>query len=246
MTRNRSACAALAALLLLPGLALAQAPSGRPGVAPVAPAGGDGAFDAPPDDAQSGAQPGAQPGAPGGAPGGVPSDAASRQQAMRVGSEQVVGLFVATCLRYPGDVAGLRGWVTGQGAPAMPHQAADAFLVRRLGQVFDVSYQTTRLALISLDDGGCEAVSEYADPQLVVSYVGEALDQGGTGATRKGDFSDPQHPGVSQRVWQATLAGRQWVLNAVTAPQPPQASIGLHLFVAAPAGGAPQSAPATR
>ncbi len=241
MTRNRSACAALAALLLLPGLALAQAPSGRPGVAPGAPAGGDGAFDAPPDDAQSGAQ----PGAPGGTPGDVPGDAASRQQAMQVGSEQVVGLFVATCLRYPGDVAGLRGWVTGQGAPAMPHQAADAFLARRPGQVFDVSYQTSRLALISLDDGGCEAVSEFADPQLVVSYVGEALSQGGTDATRKGDFSDPRHPGVSQRVWQATLAGRQWVLNAVTAPQPPQASIGLHLFVTAPAGGA-QGAPATR
>ncbi len=222
MTRGRSVRALLAALLLLPGLALAQAPSGARG--------DDGAFDAPPDEAPAGAQPG---------------DAAGRQQALQAGSEQVVGLFVATCLRYPGDVAGLRGWVTGQGAPAMPRQAADAFLAGRAGQVFDVSYQATRLALISLDDGGCEAVSEYADPQLVVSYVGEALSQGGTTATRQGDFSDPQHRGVSQRVWQATLAGRQWVLNAVTAPQPPQASIGLHLFVAAPAGGA-QGAPATR
>jgi hypothetical protein len=243
MTRNRPARAVLAALLL-PGLALAQAPAGAPGSAggvPAGPAGGgDSAFEAPPDDAAPGAQ---------GTPGGAPGDAAIRQQAMQAGSEQVVGLFVATCLHYPGDVAGLRGWVTGQGAPAMPRQASDAFLAGRAGQVFDVSYQTTRLALISLDDGGCEAVSEYADPQLVVSYLAETLSQNGTTVTPKGDFSDRQHPGVSQRVWQATLAGRQWVLNAVTAPQPPEASIGLHLFVAAPAGapaGGPQGARAPR
>ena len=200
-----------------------------------------GAFDAPPDEGPGAAQGGMNGGVPGGMPG--PDDAAGRQKAMQTGSEQVVGLFVATCLRYAGDVAGLRGWVAGQGAPAMPRQAADAFLTGRAGQVFDVSYQTTRLALISLDDGGCEAVSEYADPRLTVTYVGEALSHDGTPVVAKGDFSDRQHPGVSQRVWQATLAGRNWVLNAVTAPQPPEASIGLHPFVAAPAGAA-QGAPA--
>ncbi len=225
MTRDRTIAATLAALLVLPGLALAQAP----GAAPAPRTGADSAFEAPPDDA-----PGTAPGTPGGAP-AAPADAASRQQAMQVGADQVVGLFVATCLRYPGDVPGLRGWVSGQGAPAMPRQASDAFLAGRPGQVFDVSYQSTRLALISLEDGGCEAVAEYADPQLVVSYVAEALRRAATPVTPKGDFSDRQHPGVSQRVWEATLVGRQWVLNAVTAAQPPQASIGLHPFVAAQA-----------
>ncbi len=232
MTRNRTAGVTLAALLALPALALAQAPSQAPGAAAQRGA-ADSAFEAPPDETP-GAPGGPQAGAQGGVP-GAPADAASRQQAMQTGADQVVGLFVATCLRYPGDVAGLRGWVSGQGAPAMPRQAADAFLSGRPGQVFDVSYQTTRLALISLDDGGCEAVAEFADPQLVVSYVAEALRQAATPATPKGDFSDRQHPGVSQRVWEATLAGRQWVLNAVTAAQPPQASIGLHPFVAAQA-----------
>lgn len=228
MTRNRTAGAVLAAsaavvaLLVLPGRALAQAS----GAAPATQGGADSAFEAPPDDAGGAA--------------GAPADAASRQQAMQAGADQVVGLFMATCLRYPGDVPGLRGWVTGQGAPAMPRQASDAFLAGRAGQVFDVSYQSTRLALISLEDGGCEAVAEYADPQLVVSYVAEALRQAATPVTLKGDFSDPQHPGVGQRVWEATLAGRQWVLNAVTAAQPPQASIGLHPFVAAQGGRAPR------
>ena len=226
MTRHRTAGATLAALLLLPGLSLAQAPG-----APPAPRGPDSAFEAPPDDAP--------PAAPGGAP-GAPADAATRQQAMQTGADQVVGLFMATCLRYPGDVPGLRGWVTGQGAPAMPRQAADAFLAGRAGQVYDVSYQSTRLALISLEDGGCEAVAEFADPQLVVSYVADALRQAATPVTLKGDFADRQHPGVSQRVWEATLAGRQWVLNAVTAAQPPQASIGLHPFVAAQGTRAPR------
>ena len=223
MTRHRLAGTTLAAALLLPGLALAQAPA-----APPAP-GADSAFTAPPDEAP-----------PAGAAPGAPADPASRQQAMQAGADQVVGLFMATCLRYPGDVAGLRGWVTGQGAPAMPRQASDAFLAGRPGQVFDVSYQNTRLALISLDDGGCEAVAEFADPQLVVSYLAEALRQAATPITAKGDFSDRQHPGVSQRVWEATLAGRQWVLNAVTAAQPPQASVGLHPFVAAQAPRAPR------
>lgn len=222
MTRHRLAGATLAALLLLPGLALAQA--ARPGAQTGAQPGADSAFTAPPDEAP-----------PAGAAPGAPADPASRQQAMQAGADQVVGLFVATCLRYPGDVAGLRGWVTGQGAPAMPRQASDAFLAGRPGQVFDVSYQSTRLALISLEDGGCEAVAEFADPQLVVSYVAEALRQAATPVTPKGDFSDRQHPGVSQRVWEATLAGRQWVLNAVTAAQPPQASLGLHPFVQAQA-----------
>ncbi|MGI4978646.1 MAG: NMCC_0638 family (lipo)protein [Janthinobacterium lividum] len=237
MTRHRFAGATLAAILLLPGLALAQAPAARPGA--------DSAFMAPPDEAPPpgaapNAAPGAAPGAPPGAAPGAPTDPASRQQAMQAGADQVVGLFVATCLRYPGDVAGLRGWVTGQGAPAMPRQASDAFLAGRPGQVFDVSYQSTRLALISLEDGGCEAVAEFADPQLVVSYVAEALRQAAVPVTPKGDFSDRQHPGVSQRVWEATLAGRQWVLNAVTAAQPPQASLGLHPFVAAQAPRAPR------
>lgn len=233
MTRDRTAGATLAALLLLPGLALAQAPVARPGAQP----GAESAFEAPPDEVSP---PGAAPDAAPGAAPGAPTDPASRQQAMQAGADQVVGLFVATCLRYPGDVAGLRGWVTGQGAPAMPRQASDAFLAGRPGQVFDVSYQSTRLALISLEDGGCEAVAEFADPQLVVSYVAEALRQAATPVTLKGDFSDRQHPGVSQRVWEATLAGRQWVLNAVTAAQPPQASLGLHPFVAAQAPRAPR------
>ncbi len=223
MTRNRTVGAALAVLLALPGLALAQ------GAAPAPRTGADSAFEAPPDEAAP----------PGGAP-SAPATAASQAQAMQAGADQAVGLFMATCVRFPGDSAGLRGWVTGQGAPAMPRQASDAFLAGRAGQVFDVSYQSTRLALISLDDGGCEAVAEFADPGLVMSYVADALRQAAVPVTLKGDFADKQHPGVSQRVWQATLAGRQWVLNAVTAAQPPQASLGLHAFVAAQAPRAPR------
>ncbi len=159
--------------------------------------------------------------------------AEQKAQAMQVGADQVVGLYMATCIRYPGDSAGLRAWVTGRGAPPMPRQAADMFLTGRPGQVYDVSYQDTRLALISLDDGGCEAVAEFADPQDVVGYLATALQQSGTVAKVQGDFTDPRRPTVHQRVWQATLGGRQWVLNAVTAAEVPQASLGLHPFVAA-------------
>jgi hypothetical protein len=77
-------------------------------------------------------------------------------------ADQLVGLFGATCLHYPGDPAGVRGFLTQQGAPAMPAQARDAFLAGRAGQVFDTSVPGVDLAVVSLDDGGCEAIAEHA------------------------------------------------------------------------------------
>ena len=97
------------------------------------------------------AQPAGQPGGAAGAP--PPAGPVS-------GADQVVGLFGATCLHYAGDVPGLRAFLQQQGAPAMPQQAKDAFLAGRPGQVFDVSYQTQKLALVSIDDGSCEAVAD--------------------------------------------------------------------------------------
>ncbi len=106
------------------------------------------------------------------------------------GADQLVGLFAATCLHYPGDAAGLRAFLTGQGAPPMPPRARDAFLVGRAGQVFDTSYNDVRLALISLDDGSCEAVVEHADGRDVLDFLGEAM---------RDARLDPQSPGRLHR-----------------------------------------------
>ncbi len=170
----------------------------------------------------AGAQPGvlpAPPNAPGAAEAATPAEE---------GADQVVGLFAATCLKFPGDPGAVRGFLTTQGAPQMPAQARQAFLGNRAGQVFDTSYEGTRLALVSLDDGSCEAVAEFAGPEQVVDYLQEAMREMTIDAQPQGDFPDPKRPAVHQRVWQATLAGRPWVVSVVTAAQAPQASLGLH------------------
>ncbi|MGI4941054.1 MAG: NMCC_0638 family (lipo)protein [Janthinobacterium lividum] len=159
-----------------------------------------------------------------GAPPGTGEPATPQEQ----GADQVVGLFAATCLKYPGNAPAVRGFLTTQGAPAMPAQARQAFLGGRAGQVFDTSYQGTRLALISLDDGSCEAVSEFAGADQVTDYLQEAMRDLQIQAQPAGDYPDPKRPAVHQHVWQATLGGRPWLITAVTAPQAPQASLGLH------------------
>ena len=138
------------------------------------------------------------------------------------GAEQVVGLFSATCLNFAGDNAALRGFLGEQHAPRMPAQAEAAFLAGRHGQVYDVSYQTTKLALVSLDDGACEAVAEHADGARVLAVLGQAAEENHVALTPLGSGPDPKgKPGVKQTAYSLTLAGRPMhILVSTEAPAP--------------------------
>ncbi len=143
-------------------------------------------------------------------------------------ADQVVGLFGATCLHFAGDVAAMRGFLQQQGAPQMPVAARDAFLAGRHGQVYDVSYQATKLALVSIDDGGCEAVTEQADAQQVLSILNQASQENHIALTPLGAQNGPKgRPGVQQTAFSVTLAGKPMHVLVSTAPSPPQAVLTL-------------------
>ena len=140
------------------------------------------------------------------------------------GADQLVGLFGATCLHFSGDVAGLRKFLTQQGAPAMPDPARGAFLAGRAGQAFDVSVPNVNLALVSLDDGGCEAVVERANPSEIVPTLEQsAAEAHVTVQALGGQQADKNGRGVNHSAFLLTSAGKQMHVLVSTAPQPPQA-----------------------
>jgi len=144
------------------------------------------------------------------------------------GADQVVGLFGATCLRFAGDVSGLRGFLQAQKAPEMPQAARDAFLAGRQGEVYDVSYKTVKLALISLNDGGCEAVVDQADPQQVIAVLTQEARQNSVPLTPLGEQAPPKgRPGVQQTAYGLNLDGRMMHILVSTAVAPPQAVLTL-------------------
>ncbi len=119
-----------------------------------------------------------------------------------VGAEQVVGLFMATCLQFGGNRDQLRGWLQQQGARQLPQPAQQVFLQKRPGAVYDASYQQTRLALVSLDNGACEAVAEFADQASLLSDLTQALRSAQIPASPSGaDQTDPKNPAVHRRVF---------------------------------------------
>jgi len=143
------------------------------------------------------------------------------------GADQVVGLFGATCLQFPGNPQGVRGWLKQQGAPAMPDQARAAFLAGRAGQVFDVSLPGVNLALVSLDDGGCEAVVEKANPAEALNTLQQSARDAHATLTPLGAQSDAGPNGVQHTAYALTVGARTMHVLVATAPTSPQAVIAL-------------------
>ncbi len=152
---------------------------------------------------------------------------AQAPQAGGDGAEQVVGLFSATCLNFAGDVSALRGFLQEQKAPRMPAQAETAFLAGRAGQVFDTSYQTTKLALVSLDDGSCEAVAEHADGNQVITVLNQAAKENGVTLAPLGGQPPRGKPGVTQTAFGLTLVNRPMHILVSTETRTPEAVLTL-------------------
>lgn len=142
-------------------------------------------------------------------------------------ADQLVGMFGATCLHFPADPGGLRNFLTQQGVQHMPEQARTVFLAGRSGQVFDVSVPGVNLALVSLDDGGCEAVAERADPDQVRTMLLQAAQENHSTLTPLGTQGDKGPSGVQHNAYMMNANGRQMHVLVSTAPSPPQAVITL-------------------
>ena len=155
-----------------------------------------------------------------------PARGQGQPQQPATAADQLVGLFGATCLHFAGDTAGLRAFLTQQGAPAMPAQARDMFLANRKGQVYDASVPGVNLALVTLDDGGCEAVAEKASRTEVLSTLQQAASEARVPLTAVGAQADGPN-GVQHAAYTLVAAGKQMHLLVSTAPAPPQAVITL-------------------
>ena len=148
------------------------------------------------------------------------------------GAAEVVGLFGQTCVHYAGSAAALRAWLTQESAPQMPAELAAYFLAGRQGQVFDVSTQNARLALVSGNDNTCSAYVDAADPNAVVQNIETAMKQGNVQFALQGDHPDQQDPSLHHRDYRVTLAGQPWLILVTTANAAaqgkPQAVLTLH------------------
>jgi hypothetical protein len=142
-------------------------------------------------------------------------------------ADQLVGLFGATCLHFNGDAAQIRGFLSQQGAPQMPAQARDAFLAGRAGQVFDTSVPGVDLAVVSLDDGGCEAIAEKANGTEVANTLQQTAKDAGVTLNPVGAQADTGPNGVRHTAYELVANGRQMHVLLSTAPAPPQAVITL-------------------
>jgi len=142
-------------------------------------------------------------------------------------ADQLVGLFGATCLHFNGDPAAIRGFLTQQGAPAMPAQARDAFLAGRPGQVFDTSVPGINLALVSLDNGGCEAVVEKASAAAVKAALEASAREVNVPLTPLGSQAETLPNGVGHSAYLLVNGGRQLHVLLATAPTPPEAVLVL-------------------
>lgn len=149
------------------------------------------------------------------------------QQPPGSGAEELVGLFGAACLHFAGDPAGTRGFLTQQGVPKMPDKARDAFLAGRAGQVFDASEPGVNLAVVSLDDGGCETVVEKADPADVLSTLQREAQAANTPLTNLGGQADKAPAGVTHTAFAVTANGKQMHILVSTAAVAPQAVLTL-------------------
>jgi hypothetical protein len=158
----------------------------------------------------------------------MPALPAAAQNEAATGADQVVGLFGATCLTYADDVASLREYLDNQHAPRMTPQDRDKFLTGRPGVVYDTSFQTTKLALVSLDDGGCEAVAATADARQVIVELNQAARANNVVLTpERGQGAPKARPGVTQTAFALTLAGRPMHIVVSTEAPAPQAVLTL-------------------
>jgi hypothetical protein len=157
----------------------------------------------------------AQPAQQGQAPAGTPA-------------EELVGLFGAACLHFAGNPAGTRGFLTQQHVPAMPDKARDAFLAGRGGQVFDASEPGVNLAVVSLDDGGCETVVEKANPAEVLATLQREAQSSSTPLTPLGGQADKGGAnGVTHTAYAVNAGGRTMHILVSTETPSPQAVITL-------------------
>jgi len=92
-------------------------------------------------------------------------------QAPSDGTTQVVGLFIATCVRFAGDPKSVRTFMNEHHVPELNPQGRAIFLRDHVGVGFDATNRVTRLALVSEDNGVCSAFAGQADRSRIAPLL---------------------------------------------------------------------------
>ena len=129
---------------------------------------------------------------------------------------QVVGLFMQSCVRFAGDVAGLRKWALEAGMQILPAQGQQAFLYGLPGEVFDASTKEGKLVLISESSGACSAMAESASGTEVVKGLEQAMQLSHINFTMTHEDDDKSENILHHREYTASQGKREWEMLVST------------------------------
>ncbi len=129
---------------------------------------------------------------------------------------QFVGLFIQGCMPFAGHPAALRDWAGRTGLPAVPDQAAAAFLHGAPGRVFDGSTAEGKLVLVSSDDGLCSVATDLTVQQAATEALEAGLRQAGAAFRLAIDRDDAHVPEIHDREYLAAKDGRAWRILLAT------------------------------
>jgi len=102
-------------------------------------------------------------------------------------ARQVVGLLTQGCLQFAGNATGLRDALRRKGVPELKQEARAIFMRDKTGSGFDASNKTTRLAIVSKDNGLCDVVLGDKSGADVVPLLEESLKRIRIEITKEGE-----------------------------------------------------------
>lgn len=153
---------------------------------------------------------------------------ASAQEPSRadVAARQAGALFVASCVQFASNPAGLRGWAKKIGLPELPQPGQAGFLKGVPGMVYDASNPAGKYVVVSHDDGGCLVLAEAVNTVGLVRATEAALSQAAITAVLDGDRGDLANERMRHRTYHASAGSRSWTLVISHGPgQPDQAML---------------------
>ena len=135
-------------------------------------------------------------------------------------AKQVVGLFLKSCVEFPGDRVALREWAKKAGLPELRDNGADVFLHGLPGAVYDASIKGTRQVLVSEENGSCSAFAPLADGPTVLGDLERILRDSGVKLNIVADKADPKESKLQHREYTAIGAKREWQMLISTVNDP--------------------------
>lgn len=143
---------------------------------------------------------------------------------------QLVGLFTTACLPFAGKTQALRDFAASYHLPLVPDDQAAMFLQGEAGEVFGASTASGKHALVSFDDGACEAIAQADDPSIVRQQLLAKLAGLGLAVSPQGVKSTPDGA-TTQYLYEATLNARRWTISLTAKPpEAPGMAPELHLI----------------